>query len=96
MITPVLDFVEIVENVKEDRATVNVHWKGVDRPNTGGYSMPLHHRGLAARLKTAIESGKIWIQEPKFATDIYGKTYVAAALKIRMRCCNADLKRLGF
>lgn len=96
MTKPVLDFVEIVENVKEDFVSVQPHWKGVDRPNTGGYTVSLKHKPLALRLKIALESGALWIQEPKIATDVNGKTYVNADIKILMRKCNSELKRLGF
>ncbi len=50
---------------------------------------------LAERLVRAIEAGKILVPV-KVATDVLGKTYLAATSLILGRTLNADLKRLGF
>lgn len=96
MTKPVLAFVEIVEMPQVNSLHICPHWAGVDRPYTGGYSLPKDKMALALRLKAAIESGKAWIKEPVVMRDVYDKTYVSAGLNIRMRNCNADLKKLGF
>lgn len=96
MIKPVLAFVEVVEDAQGEYVNVNPHWAGVDRANVGGYSFPVKKKDVALRLQTAIESGKIWMAEPQFKTDVDGNTYVCASVKILMRNCSAELKRLGF
>lgn len=74
-------------------------WEGVDRPNTGGYSVGKvgpKAMGLATRLQAAIESGMIWLNPPELKTDIHGKTYVNAHIRLSMRKLNSELKKFGF
>lgn len=70
-------------------------WDGVDRPNVAGYSCG-RNLGLARRLQAAIKSGKLWIKQPQFQIDIYGKSYVQADIRILMRRANSELRKLGF
>ena len=77
--------------------SVNPIWRGVDRPNVGGWGLSDDSKGLklAARLKSAIESGRAFC-EVSLLTDCNQKSYVAAASPILGRTLNADLKRLGY
>lgn len=70
-------------------------WNGVDRPNVGGYSTGKNYR-LAERLAAFMRSGKAWIGSPELCTDVDGKSYINASLRINTRCLNAELKRHGF
>jgi hypothetical protein len=70
-------------------------WSGVDRPNVGGYSTGKNYR-LAERLAAFMKSGRAWIGTPEVLTDVDGKSYVNASLRINTRVLNAELKRHGF
>jgi hypothetical protein len=69
-------------------------WEGVDRPYVGGYSTG-KNRDLAERLAVFMCCDP-WIETPEVCTDVDGKTYVNASLKIGTRYLNAELKRHGF
>lgn len=70
-------------------------WQGVDRPYVGGYSTGKNYR-LAERLAAFMKSGNAWIGQPEVRTDVDGKSYVNASLRINTRRLNAELKRFGF
>lgn len=70
-------------------------WTGVDRPYVGGYSAGKNYR-LAERLAAFMRSGRAWIGTPELCTDVDGKTYVNASLRINTRHLNAELKKHGF
>jgi hypothetical protein len=77
----------------------NIHispvWRGVDRPNTGGWGLPMHERKLAERLQRAITSGDAFC-EVTLKTDIYGKTYVGAVSALYSKELESDLRKLGY
>lgn len=73
--------------------TVGAYWPGVDRPTTGGIAVS--NAKLAARLAAAINAGVVYT-DARVATDVNGKTYVAARSMVLGRRLNADLRRLGF
>jgi hypothetical protein len=85
--------IEIVN--KTEYWLVQPIWSGVDRPNVGGYSAGKNYR-LAERLAAFMRSDKAWIGTPEVCTDVDGKTYVNASLRINTRCLNAQLKKFGF
>ena len=85
--------VEIVN--KTEYWLVQPVWTGVDRPNVGGYSTGRNYR-LAERLAAFIRSGNAWIRPPEIMTDVNGKTFVNAGLRINCRVMNAQLKKFGF
>jgi hypothetical protein len=72
-------------------------WSGVDRPDTGGWSVRLSDRKLAERLAKAILAGVV-CGGGSIKTDNGGKTYVGGfkTPHILGRTMNADLKKLGF
>lgn len=70
-------------------------WEGVDRPYVGGYSSGKNYR-LGERLAAFMRSGKAWLGTPQVLTDVNGKSFVGANLRINTRCLNAELKRHGF
>ncbi len=69
-------------------------WKDVDRPDTISYSCGSNKK-LAERLANAFFDGGCY-KDPEITKDCNGKTYVSYQFLIRMRCANADLKRLGY
>jgi len=70
-------------------------WKGVDRPNVGGWGMLPKHRALATRLFRAIQDGAAF-SDVTLKVDVNGKTYINASHLVLGRHMNADLKRLGY
>lgn len=70
-------------------------WNGVDRPNVGGWGLPLKDRKLAERLRMAVISGAAFADIEK-KTDVNGKTYISAPYLICSRMMNADLNKLGY
>lgn len=52
-------------------------------------------QALAKRLCKAIEAGAV-VKNVRVAKDNQGAEYLASDFCIRMRCANADLKRLGY
>lgn len=80
---------------------VTTHWDDwhheviLDRPCTHGWLFGPNKRALARRLCAAINAGVVHT-DAQVATDVNGKTYVAAHCKVLGRHANADLKRLGF
>jgi hypothetical protein len=92
------DHVEIIESddgLGNACLHISPFWKGVDRPNTGGWLLPLKKRSLAERLKRAIEAGVVYKRLVK-TNDIYGQTYISTGVPILVRTMNADLKKLGY
>jgi hypothetical protein len=67
--------------------------KGIDRPCDHG--IMVNSEAMVDRLAYAFADGVLF-DIPEVKTDIYGKTYVSAALKVRGRCVNADLRKLGY
>lgn len=79
-----------------DSIHIDVHWNApVDRKCTGGWAVSLKHEKLAQRLVAAINAQK-GLSNPKIATDVNGKTYIAYTQEVSGRHMNADLRRLGF
>lgn len=89
---PVLSDV-FIKGTDDGRFIVVPYWSGVDRPSSSQWSCGTN-KALAERLKAAILAGVI-IEDAIIKTDIYGKTYASYGFAVRMRCLNADLKRLG-
>lgn len=90
-----------IETVTNGDGSISVHpiWKGVDRPNVGGYGLKATHRKLASRLAAALACPTVYTARPghcELKTDINGQTYISAFAPIIGRTLNADLKRLGF
>lgn len=84
--------------IKEEgkgRYVVVPEWEGVDRPITASYSCGFS-KALAERLQMAMVNDAVWAEPPHIKTDTFDKTFVSASLNIRMRCANADLKRIGY
>lgn len=77
----------------ENRFHINLVWKGVDRPFTHGFITDKVK--IAARMKRALESGKIF-RSCQIVHDFNGKTYVEAPVLILWKTANADLKKFGF
>lgn len=75
--------------------TVTPVWKGVDRPNVGGWGLKLEHGALAVRLARAIREGAAFSKVEK-CVDVNGHTYISASHTILGRKMNADLTRLGY
>jgi len=92
MITTELNGVEVKIDDDGD-VTVRPIFSNVDR-NDRRYSCGKNQQ-LANRLCQAIKDGKI-ITNAVIETDIYEKTYVSYDFNIRMRCANADLRKLGY
>lgn len=80
--------------VDDGRYIVKPYFHGFDRPNTAGYSCGTN-RKLAERLSDAIADGAV-VTNAEIKHDVDGNTYVSFDFDIRMRCANADLKRLGY
>jgi hypothetical protein len=72
--------------------TVWTEWTGVDRPRTYGISVTKRN---APRLVRAINAGVVFT-DARVATDVDGKTYVAATSQVHTRYINVDLTRLGY
>lgn len=83
-----------IEKTIDGRYIVIPVWADVDRPKSSSYSCNTDHK-LAERLAAAILAGVV-LEEPSVQTDIHQQTYVSHGFAIRMRCANADLKRLGY
>lgn len=89
-----LDRVEIVED--ETGIIISPIWKGVDRPNVGGWGLLRTDRPMAERLKKAIEDGAIH-RDARIEKDVDGRTYVTSTeIFVLGRTMDADLKRLGY
>lgn len=80
-----------------DSIEVVPEWAGVDRPTTGGISLPNKPRylALAKRLVRAIEAGKAFVPVA-IKIDIHGSSYVETRNVVFGKTLNADLKRIGF
>ena len=96
MNTPIL--IDVTREPHPDMTgAVAVHpvWSGVDRPDTGGWTVSTTK--MALRLVAAIRAGFV-CTNPRVMTDVHGKTYVThdGHSRILGRRMNADLKRLGF
>ena len=94
------DHVEIVERAARDfndlgGLIVEPIWKGVDRPNVGGWALGLQHRALAERLCRAVRSGAAF-GDVTVKVDVNGQSYVNAQHLVMGRHMNADLRRLGY
>jgi hypothetical protein len=83
-----------VHTDKDGYIVVEPIWRGVDRPNVGGWSAGRNAQ-LAARLKRAIESGAAF-GRVQVRTDANGRTYIDTMALVFGRHMNADLKRLGY
>ena len=80
---------------KEDgRYVVVPVFGGLDRPDTRGYSCGTK-RDLAVRLQTAILEGAV-CTNIEYKKDVDGNGYASYDFDIRMRCANADLRKLGY
>jgi len=66
----------------------------LDRPQGVGFVLG-QKRDLAERLARAINAGVVFTR-PEIKRDVNQKSYVSSEIKVRGRCLNADLKRLGF
>ena len=86
-----------VETLQEGGAHLSVApiWKGVDRPDVGGWGLPLADRRLADRLARAVEAGAAFGCVRR-CTDVGGKSYISAGHAVLGRKLNADLRRLGY
>lgn len=93
------DHVEIKTERDSLSGRVSIHispiWKGVDRPDVGGWAVGAQHEKLAARLGDAVTTGKAF-GRVEVRTDVNGQTYVSAEHLVIGRHMNADLRRLGF
>ena len=76
-----------------DNYIVEPYFHGLERPCTGGYSCG--SKQLAIRLNNAIVDGVV-LTNIEFEHDADGKSFASYDFNIRMRCANADLKRLGY
>jgi len=72
--------------------TVHPVWRGVDRPDAGGWLVP---KKYVDRLRRAILAGAA-CPNPVIKTDVDGKTYVHWDLAVMGKYINSDLKKLGF
>jgi hypothetical protein len=90
---PELDHVDIRTDPDDGHLSVWPVWKGVDRPDSSGWSVK--DRKMAERLKAAILAGKA-VTAIGIGTDVSGSTYVMTRSHVLGRMMNADLKRLGF
>jgi hypothetical protein len=86
--------VEIVETA-DGSLHVEPIWKGVDRPNVGGWAVGPTHRALAERLCRAVRSGAAF-GDVTAKVDVNGATYINASHLVLGRHMNADLRRLGY
>ncbi len=92
-VASLLDKVEIVDS-HDDSIEVRVTWKGVDRTEGGGWSLPSSKRRLAERLARAVAAGDVH-RDAHVAVDASGATYVASTNVVSGRRMSADLKRIG-
>lgn len=67
----------------------------LNRTDGMGWLFGPNHKRLAERLVAAINAGVVF-GNPELRTDVNGRTYVSADVKVLGRTANADLKRLGF
>jgi hypothetical protein len=90
---------ELTENRSsiDPRFALSIHpiWNGVDRPNGGGWGLPVSDRLLAERLRRAIISGDAFAYV-EIHTDVNGQTYVCAPYMIWSGAMDEDLKKLGY
>ena len=89
--------VKIIEDKKDtlgDSFVVVPIWSNVDRPDAGGYGCG-SNRKLAERLKATMLDNAVF-ENVKVKKDINGKTFASYYMNVRMRCANADLKKLGY
>lgn len=89
---PKLQSVQIEEH--DNKFIVVPVWADVDRQRPISYSCGSNKK-LAYRLAKAIRA-KVVFSDIKRLTNTMGASYVSAHLNIRMRCANADLKKLGY
>lgn len=85
---------EVKIQCKDGKYIVKPYFHGFDRPNTSSYSCGTNRR-LAERLSDAIVDGAV-VTNAEHKRDVNGKSYVTFDFDIRMRCANADLKKLGY
>ena len=88
-----------LSEVRIDKSTDGMYmvipvYNGFDRPVTSSYSCG-KNKQLADRLRNAILGGVV-CTNPTVEHDVTGKSYVSYSFGIRMRCANADLRRLGY
>ena len=81
-----------INHAEKGFVTLSPVWFGVDRPVTGGISVPVT---MVDRVKRAILDGVAYPFE-KVATDVNGKTYVVTGMAIMGRRLVQDLKKLGY
>jgi hypothetical protein len=89
---PKLTEVKIV--TEDGRYVVEPHFGGLARPCTCRYSCGTNKQ-LAERLSDAIVDGAV-VTNITYKKDCNGDSYASFTFDIRMRCANADLKRLGY
>ena len=87
-----------IEVRNEDGRTVYVvsaTWGGAAVDRTESHGTCLLNKRVAERLAAAINAGVVFTN-PKIATDINGRTYVAADCAVIGKYANSNLKRLGY
>lgn len=86
-----------VETLQDGSAHLSVDpiWRGVDRPDVGGWGLRLTDRRLADRLVLAVRSGAAFSCVRK-CVDVAGNSYISAEHAVMGRKLNADLRRLGY
>jgi len=90
--TPKLTDVRIDE---EDGTYIVVPvFAGLDRPDSSQYWCG-KKENLARRLRDAIYAGVV-LEDITHKIDINGRSYASFGMNVRMRCLNADLKKLGY
>jgi len=90
--TPKLTDVRIDE---EDGTYIVVPvFAGLDRPDSSQYWCG-KKENLARRLRDAIYAGVV-LEDITHEIDINGRSYASFGMNVRMRCLNADLKKLGY
>ncbi|WP_046867127.1 hypothetical protein [Microvirga massiliensis] len=94
-IAAMLEDVLVEEDHELGGFLISAVWRGVDRPNTGGIGLPGKDAKLVPLVEKAMRDGAFW-SHAAIATDVNGKTYVAAAAAVSGRHLKADLRRLGY
>jgi hypothetical protein len=94
-ITAMIEDVLVEEDHELGGFLISPVWKGVDRPNTGGIGLPRRDANLVSLIEKAMRDGAFW-SHAAIATDVNGKTYVAAAAVVFGKRLKADLRRLGY
>ena len=79
---------------EDGRYIVAPVFAGLDRPETSRYSCG-KKKNLAVRLRDAIYAGVV-LEDITHKIDINGRSYASFSMNVRMRCLNADLKKLGY